>query len=284
MRVLVLLVVFMMNFCKDSSNGDSFLTSQYKPLDYKISSVLVREDNVKVEIDLPSRESIYAVMQTTKGDMILELYDKKAPKTVQNFVDLATGVKTGKPFYDDLTFHRVIKGFMIQGGCPLGNGTGGPGYKFEDEINAKSLGLDEVKVGSDMGRYYQSQAQKSVFSFFNVKTEEEFNSQKEKIEKAYKDAQELSILEILHRAGYRYNEALESVKMQKYTLAMANAGPNTNGSQFFINEVDNPHLNGLHTVFGKLVKGFDVLDKIANSGNNEVKIEKLLIIDKRSES
>jgi peptidyl-prolyl cis-trans isomerase B (cyclophilin B) len=123
-----------------------------------------------------------AVMTTTEGDITLELFDDDAPKTVQNFKDLAA-----KGFYDGLTFHRIIKDFMIQGGCPLGTGTGGPGYTFEDEFNQH--------------------------------------------------------------------------KIVRGALAMANAGPNTNGSQFFIVTTDAaPWLDGKHTVFGQVTDGMDVVD------------------------
>ena len=126
-----------------------------------------------------------ATMVTNHGDIKLELFDDDAPKTVQNFRDLA-----GKGFYDGLIFHRVIKDFMIQGGCPEGTGTGGPGYQFEDEFNEH--------------------------------------------------------------------------KVERGALAMANAGPNTNGSQFFIVTTDAaPWLDGKHTVFGKVTSGQDVAEAIS---------------------
>src|SRR3954465_4655877 len=125
-----------------------------------------------------------ATMSTTHGDITIELYDEDAPKTVQNFKDLAE-----KGFYDGLSFHRLIKDFMIQGGCPRGTGTGGPGYEFDDEINDH--------------------------------------------------------------------------KLVRGSLAMANAGPNTNGSQFFIVTAgETPWLDGKHTVFGKVTGGEDVLDRL----------------------
>ena len=125
-----------------------------------------------------------ATMQTSHGTIALELFDEDAPKTVENFKKLA-----GDGFYDGLIFHRVIKDFMIQGGCPQGTGTGGPGYTFEDEINDH--------------------------------------------------------------------------KVVRGALAMANAGPNTNGSQFFIVTTDAaPWLDGKHTVFGQVTEGMDVVDKI----------------------
>jgi cyclophilin family peptidyl-prolyl cis-trans isomerase len=123
-------------------------------------------------------------MTTSKGDIVFEMFDDDAPKTVGNMRELAE-----KGFYDGLTFHRIIRDFMIQGGCPQGTGTGGPGYTFEDEINPH--------------------------------------------------------------------------KIERGALAMANAGPNTNGSQFFIVTTDAaPWLDGKHTVFGQVTAGMDVVDEL----------------------
>jgi len=125
-----------------------------------------------------------ATMSTNHGDITIELFDEDAPKTVQNFRELAE-----KGYYDGLIFHRIIPEFMIQGGCPQGTGTGGPGYTFEDEINDH--------------------------------------------------------------------------KVVRGALAMANAGPNTNGSQFFIVTTGAaPWLDGKHTVFGQVTDGMDVVDKL----------------------
>lgn len=149
-----------------------------------------------------------AVMSTSEGDIEFELFDADSPKTVENFTTLA-----GKGFYDGLVFHRIIPDFMIQGGCPEGTGTGGPGYKFEDEFN--------------------------------------------------------------------------SHPMEKYALAMANSGPNTNGSQFFIVTADAcPWLDGKHTVFGKVVAGMDVVDKIGavKTDGRDRPIDDILIESVRTES
>jgi peptidyl-prolyl cis-trans isomerase A (cyclophilin A) len=144
---------------------------------------------------------LYAIIETTLGEITCRLFPAQAPKTVENFVGLARGTKkftdpnTGqtvmRPFYDGLVFHRVIPNFMIQGGCPLGSGRGGPGYKFEDEF---SKGLRFDKAGK---------------------------------------------------------------------LAMANAGANTNGSQFFITVAPTDWLTNRHTIFGEVVRGQDVLEKIS---------------------
>ena len=143
---------------------------------------------------------LYARFATSAGTFVVRLFEKDTPKTVANFVGLAEGTKAWKdpvtgesrstPFYNGLVFHRVIADFMIQGGCPNGNGMGGPGYKFEDEFVPT---LKHSKAG---------------------------------------------------------------------ILSMANAGPNTNGSQFFITLVPTPWLDNRHSVFGEVVEGMDVIEAI----------------------
>ncbi len=133
-------------------------------------------------------------LKTNYGEIQFESYDKDAPKTVQNFISLAE-----KGFYDNVIFHRVIKGFMIQSGDPLGNGTGGPGYTFADELDPNTPSAKE---------------------------------------------------------GYK-----------RGVVAMANAGPNTNGSQFFIMHQDYP-LPYKYTIFGKVIKGQEIVDTIANLPTN----------------
>ena len=137
------------------------------------------------EMQIDPAKNYRATVETSRGTIVLELYPTYAPKTVNNFVFLA---KQG--FYDGLKFHRVISNFMVQGGDPTGTGSGGPGYKFEDEVRSNPL-KHEAKV-----------------------------------------------------------------------ISMANAGANTNGSQFFITHAPQPHLNGKHTVFGKVIEGESVVDAI----------------------
>lgn len=164
---------------------------------------------------------MHAHFTTSAGSFTVKLFDAEVPNTVKNFAGLAegtqefadpkTGQKTTRPFYDGLIFHRVIDSFMIQGGCPLGTGTGGPGYKFADEFHP-SLKHDKPGI-----------------------------------------------------------------------LSMANSGPNSNGSQFFITLVPTPWLDNRHSVFGEVVEGMDVIEKIGGTATRndrpvtEIKIESVKI-------
>jgi cyclophilin family peptidyl-prolyl cis-trans isomerase len=175
-------------------------------------------------------------LKTTMGNIAIELDADAAPKTVTNFITLA---KAG--YYDGLTFHRVIDGFMIQGGDPSGNGSGGEsiyGPKFEDEINANVYGLDKGTIGQmaqgqELPENLVPYADKSLKQYY---TEVE---------------------------GYRYNDALPSIPFTAGVIAMANSGANSNGSQFFITQVDTAFLAGKHTVFGRVTAGMDIVNAIA---------------------
>jgi len=166
------------------------------------------------EINIEGDGQLMARFVTSEGNMEAMLHEKETPVTVRNFVALATGAvewmhpkgaMTSDPLYSGLVFHRVIPQFMIQGGCPQGTGTGGPGWQFEDECHSE-LGHDGPGI-----------------------------------------------------------------------LSMANAGPGTNGSQFFITEVPTPHLNGKHTVFGKVTSGVELVTQIAGKGNGNTKLERIEI-------
>lgn len=218
-----------------------------------------------------------AVMETSLGTITIELYRHAAPKTVENFVGLARGEKeftdadgkpAKRPYYDGLIFHRVIPNFMIQGGDIKGNGTGGPGYQFADEINAKALGLDKVKVSaSPMARNEVAQVVRNdIFKKLNIKSQEDLNKKMKEAEAMLKGEQEKwnnkSLEELYTARGITYTPNLESESNTKGSLSMANAGPNTNGSQFFVSVVDNLYLDGKHTVFGRVLAGLDVAEKI----------------------
>ncbi len=150
--------------------------------------------NTPPVMKIDPKKTYHIKMETTRGNIELDLYPKYAPITVNNFVFL-----TNEGFYDGITFHRVISNFVIQGGDPTGTGSGGPGYRFEDEVKSNPL---------------------------------------------------------KHETG---------------AISMANAGPNTNGSQFFITHSPQPHLDGKHTVFGKVTTGQDIVNAI-RQGDKMVKV------------
>lgn len=231
----------------------------------------------QIEFDQPlnDEQNPVVLMQTTSGDIYIELFEKDAPKTVANFIGLAEGTKeftdpktketVKRPFYDGLKLHRVIKNFMMQGGCPLGTGTGDPGYKFEDEINAAALGLDTLKVTQKQSRDVQVYIAKK----YNIKSQDDWTANALKIQEDMRTIGEISLVDLYTGVGYDYDSSLHSHNLKRGVIAMANSGPNTNGSQFFINQIDTPWLNGKHTVFGQVVKGMVVVDAICNAPVNK---------------
>jgi peptidyl-prolyl cis-trans isomerase A (cyclophilin A) len=244
-----------------------------------------------------------AIVKTNNGDIHLKLFPKEAPKTVANFIGLAegtkeftdskTGRKVKRPYYDGLIFHRILKGFMIQGGDPEGSGRGGPGYAFEDEINATRLGLDKLmafEAGGQLHLYLQMVVRSQddlyrliispLFSRMGIRSQEDLDKRRDEVQKNMKA---LTLKKAYENMGYRYSESLPSRPPTKSVIAMANAGPNTNGSQFFINLGDTPHLAGKHTVFGKVVKGVEVVEKIgeAETDASEKPLQEVRIISIR---
>jgi peptidyl-prolyl cis-trans isomerase A (cyclophilin A) len=240
------------------------------------------------------------IMKTNQGDIHLELFKNAAPKTVANFIGLAegtkeftdpkTGKKTKRHYYDGLIFHRVIRGFMLQGGDPRGTGTGGPGYKFEDEMNAASLGLDQMKAVKKNGGYHRYLPIRSdrdierlitfpLYRKMGIKSQDDLTARKEEVQRKVMN---LTLKDVYENQGYVYSDTLKSHLPKKGVIAMANSGPNTNGSQFFINLEDTPHLTGKHTVFGKVIKGMDVVEKIGKTkvgaGSKPVKEVRIISI------
>ena len=234
--------------------------------------------NVEVQVDNPGNPLV--LMQTSAGDIVLELFPQEAPETVANFlglangtkafIDAATGMETMQPFYDNLVFHRVIGGFMIQGGSPTGAGDGSPGYHFGDEISAVSLGLDKMLVldgngvpNAVLGIRSQAEFQQRVlgplYRSMNITSQQQLDS---RIAEVDQHLRELSVQQNLEMQGYHFHNELQSHAPVKGVIAMANSGPDSNGSQFFITLADTPWLTGKHTVFGKIRTGQDVVDMI----------------------
>ncbi|MBW2562921.1 MAG: peptidylprolyl isomerase [Deltaproteobacteria bacterium] len=243
------------------------------------------------------------IIQTSMGNIEVKLFQNDAPKTVANFVGLAegtkeftdekTGKKAKKPFYDGLIFHRVIKGFMLQAGCPQGNGRGGPGYSFADEINAVALGLDKLKaIDPKKGPHpflmtrskedYHRMIVTPLFQSLGITSQEELDKRKDEVAARLKS---LTIKEAYENMGYSYSDKGSPHPPVRGSLAMANSGPNTNGSQFFINLADTDWLTGKHTVFGKVIKGMDIVDKIGavnvDTGHKPVEDVKIISIRRK---
>lgn len=236
-----------------------------------------------VDLSRISRESFdnpLVQIDTSMGSIVVELFPREAPETVANFLGLAEGSKpfidptTGamvtRPFYDGLTFHRVVDRFMIQGGSPTGEGDGGPGYTFRDEINARSLGLDKMPViqpdgyphpllGVQDNADFQQEVLMPLYREMGITSQEMLEARIDEVDRRLRA---MTVKQNYENQGYRYTETVMSRTPVRGVLAMANAGPDTNGSQFFINLVDTPWLTGKHTVFGKVRLGLDVLDAI----------------------
>ena len=221
-------------------------------------------------------------IRTNLGSMILELFPDEAPLAVANFIGLAEGTKPWiepesgeqvmRPLYDGTVFHRVIEGFMIQGGSPTGLGDGTPGYQFRDEINARSLGLDKMEVINDSGvphpilaindqGDFQQKILIPLYQELNINSQEELDLNIELVDRRLRS---MTVKDSFENLGYQYTERVISRMPVRGVIAMANSGPNTNGSQFFINLVDTDWLAGKHTVFGKVRAGLEVLDAIGD--------------------
>jgi len=195
--IIVLIIIMAIYFLRPKSREETLLTVPLENSSISTTTSLIENLSIK------NMNTI--TLETSKGTIVFETFNNDAPKTVENFITLAN-----KGYYNGVIFHRVIKGFMIQGGDPTGTGRGGPGYSFEDELNPNT---ESYKTGYKRG-----------------------------------------------------------------VVAMANAGPNTNGSQFFIMHQDTPLPNS-YTIFGRVISGMETVDAIAQSpvGPGDAPLEKIII-------
>ncbi len=246
-----------------------------------------------------------ATIETNKGTITIELWPNIAPMTVENFTGLAngtkewtdpkTGEKVTRPFYDGLIFHRVINDFMIQGGCPLGDGRGGPGYRFEDETHEHGEKIKGKIADEDTAL---TVFQKVILPYLNAaqgdpeKIDPEIQAIVERVMGAQSGEaiMEKTVEYFIEKTGYEgevYTQGRVKAPVGYGTIAMANSGPNTNGSQFFIvtKKGGTPWLDGKHTVFGKVIEGMDVVHEIENSekGPQDKPVNDITMISVRAE-
>jgi cyclophilin family peptidyl-prolyl cis-trans isomerase len=266
-----------------------------------LQSVTVELDGRQVSAEIEDPANPLVILSTTRGDVLLELLPAEAPETVANFLglaegtkpflDLYTGLEEQRPFYDGLVFHRVIDGFMIQAGSPTGNPDGGPGYALPDEINAESLGLDQMQLLDPAGypnpvlgirsqQDFQERVLEPLYAAMGITSRASLDARVGEVEQRLRGMTVKQLNELL---GYRYVAGLQSRAPLRGVIAMANSGPNTNGSQFFITLADAPWLTGKHTVFGKVRAGFDTIDAIgkARVGSDNRPLQDITILSLR---
>ena len=220
------------------------------------------------------------LMQTSQGDIYMELFAGEAPATVRNFIALAEAemelqhpdydIKTKPHFYDGQTFHRVIPGFLIQTGSPRNQRKGIIDYQLADEINAQHLGLDKIPLFDEAG---------SLHPWLNLEDRQGFHdsillplyeklgitSKQELAQPQFAvlaELKQMSLMQAYENFGYRYNNRYPSRSPSRGTLAMATSGPNTGNSEFFIVVTDSNWLAGKNTVFGQVVEGIDIVERI----------------------
>ena len=222
-------------------------------------------------------------ISTSKGEMYLELYPLEAPNNVENFIALAEGekeftnLKTGEPiqsrYYNGMRFHRVVPGFIIQAGSPAINPLGLQVSLLNDEINANALGLDQIPALNPDGSFadvlnieskpdFHEEILTPLYSQRNITDVEAALSRQYQV---LETLQELSVKSVYENQGYRYDDSLESRPIERGTVALANSGPDSNGSEFFISLTAAEWLWGKYTVIGKVVEGQEVMDSIGNT-------------------
>lgn len=250
------------------------------PTAVPLPTVSITLNGRPTQVEVEDLANPLVLIQTTRGDLVVELFPAEAPRTVENFLALAEGSKplfdplSGaqqlRPFYDGLAFHRIVPGFVVQGGSPTGGGDGGPGFTIADEINAQSLGLDRMPLIDSEGypnplldagdqSAFQQVVLKPLYEAMGIRSEADVERRAADIDARLR---RMSMKDYYELLGYSYTTSGLSRVPLRGMLAMAGSGPGTAGSQFFLTLADAPWLAGRHTVFGKVRAGLDVLDAI----------------------
>lgn len=223
------------------------------------------------------------LMRTSRGEIFLELFPESAPRNVANFIalaqaqvplfDVTTDSMVQPNYYDGMTFHRVLKNYLIQAGAPRQPGAPVPEYQLEDEINARQFGLHEIKVLDTLGKPhawlnlkdnedFQREVLMPLYRQLEIRTPEALETRQFAVVAAL---QALTLQQAYQNQGYRYNDRLASRVPLRGSVAMAGSGPNTNNAEFFITMIDTPWLVGKATIIGQVVEGMDIVDRINQS-------------------
>jgi cyclophilin family peptidyl-prolyl cis-trans isomerase len=220
------------------------------------------------------------LMRTSRGDIYIELFPQSAPRNVANFIalasaqvplfDTATATTITPHFYDGLTFHRILRNYLVQSGTPPQQDAPTPEYLLDDEINARQFGLQDIPVLDELGKphpWLNLGSRKDfdqailvpLYRRLGIDSPAAVYSREFEIHAAL---QSMNLRQAYEGLGYRYNERLVSREALRGSVAMASSGPNSNSSEFFISLIDAPWLNGRVTVIGTVVEGMEIVDRI----------------------
>ena len=223
------------------------------------------------------------LMRTSRGDVYIELFPESAPRNVANFIALAEGkvelfdvnsAQSVTPnYYDGKTFHRILRNYLVQSGGSSAVQDPRPEYTLDDEINARDLGLNDIKVIDETGapnawlnlqdnEDFQSQILLPLYKKLDIRSAEQVEARQFEL---HKMLSEMTLLQAYENQGYQFNNRLPARVPVRGSVAMANSGPNTNQSEFFITLVDSPWLAGKTTIIGEIVEGMDIVDRIDQS-------------------
>jgi cyclophilin family peptidyl-prolyl cis-trans isomerase len=223
------------------------------------------------------------LMRTSRGAIFMELFPESAPRNVANFIalaqaqvpmfDVTTESMVQPNYYDGMTFHRVLKNYLIQAGAPRQPGAPVPEYKLDDEINARQFGLHEIKVLDALGKPhdwlnlknnedFQHEVLVPLYRQLEIRSPEALETRQFAVHDALQD---MTLMQAYQNQGYRYNDRLISRAPLRGSVAMAGSSPNTNNAEFFITMIDAPWLVGKATIIGHVVEGLDIVDRINQS-------------------